>query len=129
MFSCNVLRRSVSSWSEKVVSTITIRAQTVAPLQRRTPPILPIHSVIQTSSSLLQANIRSQSTMSSSQPTVTLPVSTASQSVQKIVGKSGKSKELEEFRGIPFGTIPARWRHSSLRTRLPEDTFYAVKNG
>lgn len=49
---------------------------------------------------------------------------------QTIVGKaSSVSPDLEEFRGIPYGTVTARWEHSQLRTRLPRDVFDATKNG
>ncbi|KAF7557995.1 hypothetical protein G7Z17_g287 [Cylindrodendrum hubeiense] len=61
---------------------------------------------------------------------VKLPTWEAHSHLQTIVGKpSLVSSDLEEFRGIPYGTVNARWEHSHLRTRLPQDVFYATKNG
>ncbi|KAH6986542.1 para-nitrobenzyl esterase [Ilyonectria sp. MPI-CAGE-AT-0026] len=50
--------------------------------------------------------------------------------LQTVIGKpSLVSPDLEEFRGIPYGTVNARWEHSHLRTRLPRDVFDATRNG
>ena len=50
---------------------------------------------------------------------------------QRIIGRVSPSAPatIQEFRGIPYGTVPGRWRHSILRTSLPSDVFYATKNG
>lgn len=50
---------------------------------------------------------------------------------QKIIGRASVIAPgvVEEFRGIPYATVPGRWRHSVLRTGLPNDNFYAVNNG
>lgn len=47
---------------------------------------------------------------------------------QKVIGKASHPA-VQEFRGIPYASVPGRWRHSVLRHRLPTDTFYATKNG
>jgi len=61
---------------------------------------------------------------------VTIPTHTTPSYAQKIVGKkSPLSSDVEEFRGIPFGIVPARWEHSTLRDKLPADIFEAFKNG
>ncbi|KAH6662123.1 putative carboxylesterase [Halenospora varia] len=71
-----------------------------------------------------------ESSRASSPPSVILPTQTSPQFNQQVFGKrSHASAELDDFRGIPFGYIPARWKHSHVRTTLPSDTFYAVKNG
>ncbi|KAH7139897.1 para-nitrobenzyl esterase [Dactylonectria estremocensis] len=63
-------------------------------------------------------------------PTVQLPTWEAHSHLQTVVGKpSPVSPDLEEFRGIPYGTVNERWTHSLLRTRLPDDVFDATKNG
>jgi hypothetical protein len=61
---------------------------------------------------------------------VTIPTLTVPSHSQKIIGKkSHVSAEVEEFRGIPYGIVPARWEHSILRTSLPQDVYYATSNG
>ncbi|RDW94260.1 hypothetical protein BP5796_00023 [Coleophoma crateriformis] len=68
--------------------------------------------------------------MATTQVTVTLPTQTSPQFNQTIIGKkSAASAEIDEFLGIPYGVIPARWKHSHLRTSLPSDEFHALKNG
>ncbi|KAH7129195.1 para-nitrobenzyl esterase [Dactylonectria macrodidyma] len=63
-------------------------------------------------------------------PTVQLPTWEAQSQLQNVVGRpSSVSPDLEEFRGIPYGTVNERWTHSLLRTRLPSDEFDATKNG
>lgn len=56
---------------------------------------------------------------------------TTSTHPQKIIGRPSSSAPaaVQEFRGIPYGNIPGRWRHSTLRTSLPSDEFDATKNG
>ncbi|KAJ5320723.1 carboxylesterase [Penicillium atrosanguineum] len=50
--------------------------------------------------------------------------------VQRVVGrKSSLSQDIDEFLGIPYGIIPARWEHSILRQCLPQDTFDASSSG
>jgi hypothetical protein len=50
--------------------------------------------------------------------------------IQTLVGKpSAQSSDIEEFRGIPYGTVSSRWEHSQLRTHLPQDVFDATRNG
>lgn len=49
---------------------------------------------------------------------------------QTAIGRpSTLSPDLEEFRGIPYGNVTARWEPSQVRTRLPDDVFDATKNG
>lgn len=61
---------------------------------------------------------------------VALPTASTPSHIQTVVGKqSAVSPEVQEFRGIPYGCVPARWEHSSLRTCLPQDIFDATRNG
>ncbi|KUJ09746.1 putative carboxylesterase [Mollisia scopiformis] len=61
---------------------------------------------------------------------ITLPTQTAPSYDQLVVGKkSPLTSDLEEFRGIPFGFVPGRWRHSELRVSLPSDKYDATRNG
>lgn len=61
---------------------------------------------------------------------VSLPTLTVPSYEQKVIGKKSCSAAVvEEFRGIPYGIVPARWQHSLLRTSLPEDVFDASRNG
>ncbi|KFZ17017.1 hypothetical protein V501_01939 [Pseudogymnoascus sp. VKM F-4519 (FW-2642)] len=61
---------------------------------------------------------------------VELPTLSAPSRIQTIVGRqSALSTDVQEFRGIPYGCVPARWEHSSLRTCLPQDIFDATHNG
>ncbi|KAJ5731858.1 alpha/beta-hydrolase [Penicillium malachiteum] len=60
---------------------------------------------------------------------VVLPTHTTPSYEQRIIGKTSLASGIEEFRGVPYGIVPARWQHSSLRDRLPDDIFYATKNG
>lgn len=50
---------------------------------------------------------------------------------QNVIGRASTIAPglVEEFRGIPYATVPGRWRHSVLRTRLPNDNFHAIDNG
>ncbi|CAK7200301.1 hypothetical protein SEUCBS139899_002992 [Sporothrix eucalyptigena] len=50
---------------------------------------------------------------------------------QTVLGRASPlaPTQLEEFRGIPYGTVPGRWRHSVVRDVLPTDRFDATKNG
>lgn len=64
------------------------------------------------------------------QAIVRLPTWESHSFTQTLVGRvSSVSTDLEEYRGIPYGTVEARWEHSHLRTRLPRDIFDATKNG
>lgn len=69
-----------------------------------------------------------QSSSSDSPVVVTLPGVTPPQT---ITGRPSPlfPDSIQEFRGIPYGTVPGRWRHSSLRPRLPSDNYDATKNG
>ncbi|KAJ5728775.1 alpha/beta-hydrolase [Penicillium malachiteum] len=60
---------------------------------------------------------------------VVLPTHTNPSYEQRIIGKASLINGIEEFRGIPYGIVPARWQHSSLRDRVPDDILYATKNG
>ena len=61
---------------------------------------------------------------------VKLPTLSSPSRIQTVVGKqSALSPDIQEFRGIPYGCVPARWEHSSLRTCLPQDVFDATRNG
>ncbi|KAJ5702695.1 alpha/beta-hydrolase [Penicillium malachiteum] len=62
-------------------------------------------------------------------PVVVLRTHTTPSYEQRIIGKASLTNGIEEFRGVPYGIVPARWQHASLRDRLPYDTFYATKNG
>ncbi|CAK7223978.1 hypothetical protein SBRCBS47491_005391 [Sporothrix bragantina] len=63
-------------------------------------------------------------------PAVRLPTWESPSVLQTVVGKvSPLSSDLEEFRGIPYGTVSARWEQSQLRTRLPSNVFDATQNG
>lgn len=47
-----------------------------------------------------------------------------------VIGRhSVLTPDVEEFRGIPYATVEARWEHSILRTHLPAQVFDASKNG
>ena len=68
--------------------------------------------------------------MSTSTTEVLLPTHTTPSYKQWVVGrKSPLTHELEEFRGIPFGLIPGRWKHSEIRLSLPSDRYDASRNG
>ncbi|PYH96659.1 alpha/beta-hydrolase [Aspergillus ellipticus CBS 707.79] len=60
---------------------------------------------------------------------VLLPSHTTPPSLQRVIGCKSPIAGVEEFRGIPYGIVPARWQHAQLRDRLPEDIFYARRNG
>ncbi|KAJ5959868.1 alpha/beta-hydrolase [Penicillium vulpinum] len=60
---------------------------------------------------------------------VILPTNTIPSYEQRVIGKASSIPGVEEFRGIPYGTVPARWQHGLLRDRLPLDIFDATKNG
>jgi hypothetical protein len=62
-------------------------------------------------------------------PQVVLPTRTIPSYEQCVVGRHSLVPGIEEFRGIPYATVPARWQHALLRDRLPEDVFYATQNG
>lgn len=62
-------------------------------------------------------------------PRIVLPTRTIPSYEQYLIGQDSLVPGIEEFRGIPYATIPARWQHALLRDRLPEDTFYATQNG
>ncbi|CAK7199018.1 hypothetical protein SEUCBS139899_001686 [Sporothrix eucalyptigena] len=50
--------------------------------------------------------------------------------LQTVVGMPcPRQPQLEQFLGIPYGDIPGRWQHSTLRTSLPQDIFHATQNG
>lgn len=61
---------------------------------------------------------------------VTLRPYSANQTGQVVLGLvSDISDEIEEFRGIPYGTVPGRWQHSRPLSRLPRDVFDATTHG
>ncbi|OJK04325.1 hypothetical protein ASPACDRAFT_21436 [Aspergillus aculeatus ATCC 16872] len=60
---------------------------------------------------------------------VTLPTHTNPSYEQRVHGKPSPIPGVEEFRGIPYGSVPARWQHAQLRDRLPHDAFDATHNG
>ncbi|KAJ5937821.1 alpha/beta-hydrolase [Penicillium verhagenii] len=60
---------------------------------------------------------------------VLLPTKTAPSYEQRVIGRESDIEGVEEFRGIPYGIVPSRWQHASLRDRLPTDIFHATKNG
>jgi hypothetical protein len=62
---------------------------------------------------------------------VTIPTATLSPRNQQVLGIASPlfPEDVDEFRGIPYATIPARLEHSILRNELPCDEFNAVANG
>ena len=60
---------------------------------------------------------------------VVLPTQTSPSYQQRVIGKASDIPGIDEFRGIPYGIVPARWQHALLRDRLPQDVFYATHNG
>lgn len=63
-------------------------------------------------------------------PVVHLPTSTVPSYMQALVGTTSVfAADVEEFRGIPYGTVPGRWQHSVMRTHLPTDIFDASRHG
>ncbi|CZR63734.1 uncharacterized protein PAC_13631 [Phialocephala subalpina] len=68
--------------------------------------------------------------MSSSIVEVALPTQTVPGYEQLVIGKKSLlTIDLEEFRGIPFGYVPGRWKHSELRLSLPSERYEALHNG
>lgn len=63
-------------------------------------------------------------------PVAHLPTSTGPSHIQTVIGTTSVfAADVEEFRGIPYGTVPGRWQHSIMRTRLPTDVFDASRHG
>lgn len=62
-------------------------------------------------------------------PKVVLPTRTIPSYEQYLIGRNSLVPGIEEFRGIPYGKVSARWQHALLRDQLPEDIFYATQNG
>lgn len=60
---------------------------------------------------------------------IVLPTGTIPSYEQYVIGRNSLVPGIEEFRGIPYATVPARWQHAVLRDQLPEDIFYATQNG
>ncbi|PWY68390.1 alpha/beta-hydrolase [Aspergillus heteromorphus CBS 117.55] len=60
---------------------------------------------------------------------VLLPSHTVPSFPQRVIGRKSPIPGVEEFRGIPYGIVPARWQHALLRDRLPDDVFHATRNG
>ncbi|PYI02469.1 carboxylesterase [Aspergillus sclerotiicarbonarius CBS 121057] len=60
---------------------------------------------------------------------VTVPTQTLPSHLQRVIGRKSAIPGIEEFRGIPYGIVPARWQHAVLRDRLPRDVFDATQNG
>ncbi|OJJ66083.1 hypothetical protein ASPBRDRAFT_189338 [Aspergillus brasiliensis CBS 101740] len=60
---------------------------------------------------------------------VIVPTQTSPSHPQRVIGRKSPISGIEEFRGIPYGTVPARWQHAVLRDRLPQDEFDATRNG
>ncbi|GLA20986.1 Alpha/Beta hydrolase protein [Aspergillus welwitschiae] len=65
----------------------------------------------------------------SDQVVVIVPTQTSPSHPQRVIGRKSSISGIEEFRGIPYGTVPARWQHAVLRDRLPQDEFDATRNG
>ncbi|KAJ5753035.1 alpha/beta-hydrolase [Penicillium odoratum] len=70
-----------------------------------------------------------QSDISRVEVSVVLPTKTIPSYEQRVIGELAEIEGIEEFRGIPYGIVPARWQHAVLRDKLPEDIFHATKNG
>lgn len=63
-------------------------------------------------------------------PVVRVPSWETPHVVQSIVGRSSPvSADLDEFRGIPYAEVAARWTQAQIRPRLPRDVFDATRNG
>lgn len=63
-------------------------------------------------------------------PAVRLPTWESPSVLQTVIGRASPvSTDLDEFRGIPYGTVTARWEQSHIRRRLPRDVFDATGNG
>lgn len=63
-------------------------------------------------------------------PSVRLPTWESPSFSQTVIGRpSPVSADLEEFRGIPYGSVSQRWEQSHIRNRLPRDVFDATHNG
>lgn len=60
---------------------------------------------------------------------VKISTATTPSRTQIILGRKSHITGLEEFRGIPYGSIKARWEHSAVRDSLPSDVFDARSNG
>lgn len=61
---------------------------------------------------------------------VLLPTQTVPSEEQWVIGKNSPlTPDLEEFRGVPFGYVPGRWKHSELRVSLPSKRYDASRNG
>lgn len=69
------------------------------------------------------------SRLMSDQVVVIVPTQTSPSHPQRVIGRKSPISGIEEFRGIPYGTVPARWQHAVLRDRLPQDEFDATRNG
>lgn len=61
--------------------------------------------------------------------TVEIPTATIPSRTQVVLGQISETSGLEEFRGIPYGSVKARWEHSFVRDSLPSDVFDARRNG
>jgi hypothetical protein len=62
-------------------------------------------------------------------PKIVIPTRTIPSYEQYLIGRHSMVPGIEEFRGIPYATVPARWQHALIRDRLPKDIFHATKNG
>ncbi|THY38565.1 hypothetical protein D6C97_10486 [Aureobasidium pullulans] len=60
---------------------------------------------------------------------VEVPTATTPSRIQVVIGIKSETENIEEFRGIPYGQVNARWEHSSVRDSLPSDVFRALQNG
>ncbi|THW59952.1 hypothetical protein D6D19_10178 [Aureobasidium pullulans] len=60
---------------------------------------------------------------------VEVPTATTPSRIQVVIGVKSETENIEEFRGIPYGQVNARWEHSSVRDSLPSDVFRALQNG
>lgn len=68
--------------------------------------------------------------MAERQVVVALPTTTIPSYNQNVLGRlSPQCRDLEEFRGIPYGYVTGRWEHSHVRDCLPDDVFDATRNG
>lgn len=63
-------------------------------------------------------------------PSVRLLTHTSPSYEQVVLGRQSLlTPAVEEFRGIPYGDVPARWEHSLLRRSLPQDVYDASRHG
>lgn len=77
----------------------------------------------------LESQPRGATNLDGNLPRIVLPTGTIPSYEQYVIGRKSTVPGIDEFRGIPYANVPARWQHAILRDRLPQDFFYATKNG